>query len=242
MKIVWPYFLILFPHHVLIWDSVPSGSVGSSLHPKQSCRSYRSTSCRRGSTMSKLKSQAKCPQTPEGRARAGDPLTETKCGPWSSLEKGKGPPSGLEGGSHGTPQRGCAHSHKSRTRGLSPPAHGWEAWGKAGARARRSMAACGGNGMSWPVWNSPLGFWGLAALESPNAQTTHMCSTHTRAPTDWQCAGSIQSWRRGGNQNSMKWLLRILHAERKYPISPCFYISQPLKSYTLFKCKVKSIS
>lgn len=101
MKILRPsfpilfYFLSFFIFGILIWDFVPSGSVGSSLYPKQAVKvAGELQSCQPGVfNEQNLRVDANCSQTPDGRGHAGDGLQEIKSEHWSGPEEDKRLPS-----------------------------------------------------------------------------------------------------------------------------------------------------
>lgn len=52
--------------------------------------------------------------------------------------------------------------------------------GRRGVKDSRSKAACGENGMSWPVYNSSVGLLRLSCSETPKCPShVHVFYTHT---------------------------------------------------------------
>lgn len=111
-------FFFFFKHSHLT-NFVPSGSVGSSLYPKPSCKSCRGATelPKRVFNEQNLRVDANCWQTPDGRGQAGDPLKEIESEHRSGPQKDKGLPSDLEGGSVTGVQYLAAHSCKIRRKG-----------------------------------------------------------------------------------------------------------------------------
>ena len=94
-----------------------------------------------------LRVDANCSQTPDGRGHAGDHLKEIKSEHWSGLEKDEQFPSDWE--SRRVARDSCS-LQKSR-RGFSTATCGWEAGERQELMMQRNKAACGRNGVSWPV-------------------------------------------------------------------------------------------
>lgn len=126
------FFSNSFFQHSDLTNFVPSGSVGSSLYPKPSCKSCRGATelPKRVFNEQNLRVDANCWQTPDGRGQAGDHLKETKSEHRSGPEKDKRCPSDLEDRSVSRDSRSWVHTHSRSGRGvflLQLRVGGWEA-------------------------------------------------------------------------------------------------------------------
>lgn len=95
-----------FFQHSDLTSFVPSGSVGSSLYPKPSCKSCRGATelPKRVFNEQNLRVDANCWQTPDGRGQAGDHLQEIQSEHGSGPKEDKGLLSDWRMGEHhGTP-------------------------------------------------------------------------------------------------------------------------------------------
>lgn len=151
MKILWPFPSLFFFQHSDLTSFVPSGSVGSSLYPKPSCKSCRGATelPKRVFNEQNLRVDANCWQTPDGRGQAGDHLQEIQSEHGSGPKEDKGLPSDWRMGEyHRTPAASHTRTQNQDKGFLS---FGWRTrdgrWGKAGAEDAKE------SGSLWWIWS-----------------------------------------------------------------------------------------